>query len=154
MLRDATPMCGSMVVVIEASVAEARRTVDVPVQFFQSVIAVELAITGALLFQVRFFDRPGSDGAPLPDPRLRLLMVLVLTGTVFGALEATRDGGGETAAALLTAGVALSLVPILLRVLPPIRSGTRSREHDPQLWVTVLGLALYAGLVALLVLAT
>jgi hypothetical protein len=29
----------------------------VPVQFFQSVIAVELAIVGALLWQIRFFDK-------------------------------------------------------------------------------------------------
>jgi hypothetical protein len=29
---------------------------DVPVQYFQSIIAVLLAIAGALLFQVRFLD--------------------------------------------------------------------------------------------------
>jgi hypothetical protein len=34
---------------------------DVPVQYFQSIIAVELAIAGALLFQVRFFDKDRAD---------------------------------------------------------------------------------------------
>ena len=28
----------------------------VPVQYYQSIIAIQLAVTGALLFQVRFFD--------------------------------------------------------------------------------------------------
>jgi hypothetical protein len=32
--------------------------VDVPVQYFQSVIAIELAVTGALLWQIRFFGVP------------------------------------------------------------------------------------------------
>ena len=36
-----------------AEVPEAR---DAPVQYFQSIIAVLLAVSGALLFQVRFFD--------------------------------------------------------------------------------------------------
>jgi len=30
--------------------------VDLPVQYFQSVIAIELAVTGALLWQIRFFE--------------------------------------------------------------------------------------------------
>jgi len=30
-------------------------TVEVPVQYFQSVIALETAVTGVLLFQIRFF---------------------------------------------------------------------------------------------------
>jgi len=30
--------------------------VDVPVQYFQSVIGIELAVTGALLWQIRFFE--------------------------------------------------------------------------------------------------
>src|SRR5262249_47342348 len=55
--------------------------VDVPVQFFQSVIAIELAVTGALLWQIRYFeskDAQRRDADPLPDPRLRLGLALVL----------------------------------------------------------------------------
>jgi hypothetical protein len=47
---------------------------EVPVQFFRSIIGIELAIAGALLFQVRYFEPRGTDGdaAGLPDPRWRL----------------------------------------------------------------------------------
>ena len=30
--------------------------VDIPVQYFQSVIAIEVGVAGVLLFQIRFFD--------------------------------------------------------------------------------------------------
>src|SRR4029453_19041692 len=49
--------------------------VDVPVQFFQSVIAIELAVAGALLWQMRFFaprDATRRESEGLPDSRLRL----------------------------------------------------------------------------------
>jgi hypothetical protein len=36
--------------------------VDVPVQFFQSTIAIELAVAGALLWEIRYFDREGAAG--------------------------------------------------------------------------------------------
>jgi hypothetical protein len=65
--------------------------VDVPVQYFQSVIAIELAVAGALLWQIRFFESKGTaqpEGEPLPDPRLRLGLALVLGATVFGSLWA------------------------------------------------------------------
>ena len=41
-------------------------TVDVPVQYFQSVIALETAITGVLLFQIRFFAT-GKDAPEASD---------------------------------------------------------------------------------------
>ena len=47
---------------------------DVPVQSFHSVIAIELAVAGALLWQIRFLDtkeRERPEDEPLPDPRLR-----------------------------------------------------------------------------------
>jgi hypothetical protein len=63
-------------------------TVDVPVQYFQSVIALETAVAGVLLFQIRFFttnkDAPEDSDV---DPRLRVLLLLVLTATIFGSLE-------------------------------------------------------------------
>ena len=124
--------------------------VDVPVQYYQSVIAVETAVAGVLLFQIKFFDTRNGVRAG-PDPRIRVLMLIVLTATVFGSLEAIREGGGRWAAVLVTVGLAVSLLPILLRVLPPLRRDVLTRQRDPNYWVTVLGLTLYAAIVALVV---
>ena len=127
-------------------------TVDVPVQYFQSVIALETAITGVLLFQIRFFAT--SKDAPQEsevDPRLRVLLLLVLTATVFGSLEAIREHRGRWSAVLVTVGLAVSVLPILLRVLPPLHRDARTQQRDPHYWVTVLGLLLYAVIVLLVV---
>jgi len=54
--------------------------VAVPVQYFQSVIALELAVTGALLWQMRYFEArdPNRPDEPhLPDARLRLGLAAV-----------------------------------------------------------------------------
>jgi hypothetical protein len=92
----------------------------VPVQFFQSVIAIELAIVADLLWQIRFFDREDTQAeTSRRDPRLQLLLLVVLTAILFGSLEALREGGGQLAAVLHTVGLAVSLLPILLRVLRP-----------------------------------
>jgi len=125
--------------------------VDVPVQYFQSVIAIELALTGALLWQIRFFessDTPRRDGADLPDPRLRLGLALVLGATVFGSLWAMAHEGPVWAAAAVTVGLALSLLPILLRVLPPLAKDAATNERDPDYAVTVVGLLVYVVVVA------
>ena len=125
----------------------------VPVQFFQSVIAIELAIVGALLWQIRFFDKEDTQAeTSRRDPRLQLLLLVVLTAILFGSLEALREGGGQLAAVLLTVGLAVSLLPILLRVLRPVRRYATMQPRDPQLWVTVLGLILFAAVVVLLIL--
>ena len=58
-----------------------NRPVDVPVQYFQSVIATDVAVIGALLWQIRYLeprDPSRRDGERLPDPRLRLGLALVL----------------------------------------------------------------------------
>jgi hypothetical protein len=92
---------------------------DVPVQ----VIAIELAVTGALLWEIRFFeseDRARRDNEHLPDPRLRLGLALVLGLTLFGSLWAIADEGPKWAALAVTVGLAISLFPILLRVLRAI----------------------------------
>ncbi len=125
---------------------------SVPVQYYQSVIAIETAVTGVLLFQTRFFDT-GKDKSEksLPDPRVRLLMLIILTATVFGALEAIREGGGRWAATLVTIGLAVSILPILLGVLPSLRRDVETRQRDPHYWITVLGVILYAAVVALIV---
>jgi hypothetical protein len=124
--------------------------VGVPVQYYQSVIAIEIAVAGVLLFQIKFFDT-GNDVRGGPDPRIRLLMLVVLTATVFGSLEAIREGGGRWAAVLVTVGLAVSLLPILLRVLPPLRRDVHTRQRDPNYWVALLGLIVYAAIVALVV---
>ena len=125
----------------------------VPVQFFQSVIAVELAIVGALLWQIRFFEKEDNQAeTSRRDPRLQLLLLVVLTAILFGSLEALREGGGQLAAVLLTVGLAVSLLPILLRVLRPVRRDATTQPRNPQLWVTLVGLILFAAVVVLLIL--
>jgi hypothetical protein len=123
---------------------------DVPVQFFQSVIAVEVAVAGALLWQIRFFDRGSSvqEDEERPHPLLRLLLALVLGATVFGSLWAIANEGQSRAATGVTIGLALSLVPILLRVLPPLAKDAATEQRDPNSRVTVVGLVLYAVTVA------
>jgi len=128
--------------------------VDVPVQFFQSVIAIELAVAGALLWQIRFFE--SGDGARrnsehLPDSRLRLGLALVLGLTLFGSLWAIADEGPKWAALAVTVGLAISLIPILLRVLPPLAKDASTDKRDPDYVVTVMGLIRYvAGVLVLL----
>jgi hypothetical protein len=78
-------------------------------------------------------------------------MLIVLTATIFGSLEAIRESGGRWAAVLVTVGLAISLLPILLRVLPTLRRDAQTRQRSPHFWVTVLGLTLYAAIIALVV---
>ena len=130
---------------------------DVPVQFFQSTIAIELAVAGALLWEIRYFER-GSTTArnreQLPDARLQLFFALVLGATVFGSLWAIADEGSALAATLVTTGVAISLLPVLTRVLPPLARDARTNERNPDYPVTVVGLSVYAvvvgGVIALI----
>ena len=123
---------------------------DVPVQFFQSAIAIELAVAGTLLWEIRFFER-GREALrgreELPHPRIQLLFILVLGATLFGSLWAIADGGGTTAATLVTTGVAISLVPILINVLPPLARDARTSERDPDYVVTLVGLFVYVVVV-------
>jgi hypothetical protein len=123
----------------------------VPVQYFQSIIALQLAVAGALLFQVRFFDPSNSKSGPQVDPRLRLVLVVVITATLFVSLEAMREGWGSAAAALVAGGLALSLLPILLGVLPTLTRDIETQKRDPHFWVTVLALILYWAIVAIVV---
>jgi hypothetical protein len=105
--------------------------VDVPVQFFQPTIAIELAVAGALLWEIRYFERESEverDRHRLPDARLQLFFALVLGATMFGSLWAIADEGTTLAATLVTIGVANSLLPIFVRVLPPF-SQRRTRER-------------------------
>jgi heme/copper-type cytochrome/quinol oxidase subunit 4 len=124
----------------------------VPVQFFQSIIAFELAVAGALLWQMRFFESSAaqreSDHLPLPDARIRLGFALVLGTTLYVSLWAIADEGPKWAALVATIGLAISLVPILLRVLPPLAKDAKTNKRDPDYAVTVAGLLLYVVVVA------
>ena len=123
---------------------------DIPVQFFQSTIAIELAVAGALLWQIRYFERDGAAGrdrAQLPHPRLQLFFALVLGATLFGSLWAIADEGKAFAATLVTTGVAVSLLPILIRGLPTLARDARTSERDPDYIVTVVGLVAYVVVV-------
>jgi hypothetical protein len=131
--------------------------VDVPVQFFQSTIAIELAVAGALLWEIRYFERDSAlarDRQRRPDPRLQLLFGFVLGATLFGSLWAIADEGDAIAATLVTTGVAISVVPILIRVLPPLARDARTSERDPDYAVTLVGLVVYVvvvgGVIALI----
>jgi hypothetical protein len=123
---------------------------DVPVQYFQSVIAIELAVSGALLWQMRFFESSTTrrEAGSLPDARLRVALALVLGATLFGSLWAMADEGPKWAAVFVTIGLAVSLVPIMLRVLPPLAKDATTDERDPDYAVTVLGLFFYVVVVA------
>ncbi len=119
---------------------------EVPFQFYQSIIAVELAVAGALLFQIRYFAPRASaeqDRRELPDPRLRLFMAGVLVATVFGSLDAILHREGSTAAIAVTFGLALSLLPILIRILPPLVEEASADHHQAYSTVTVIGLLFY-----------
>ena len=124
---------------------------DVPVQYFQSVIAIELAVAGALLWQMRYFES-GEEArrarGRLPDSRLRLGLALVLGATLFGSLWAMADEGPKWAAILVTIGLAVSIIPILIRVLPPLAKDANTNERDPDYAVTVVGLIVYVLVVA------
>ncbi len=94
---------------------------DVPVQFFQSIIGIELAVAGALLWEMRFFESPGATRDPsehLPDSRLRVGLALIM-GDAVRLLMGHRRRGPEGAALAVTVGLAVSILPILLRLLPP-----------------------------------
>ena len=122
-----------------------------PVQYFQSVIAIELAVAGALLWQIRYFesrDRTERESKQLPDARLRLGLALVLGTTLFGSLWAMADEGPKWAAVAVTIGLAISLIPILLRILPPLAKDAKTSERDASYAVTVFGLIGYVAVVA------
>ena len=84
---------------------------DVPVQYFQSVIAIELAVSGPLLWQMRFFESSITrrEAGSLPDAQLRVAlearsMSLEESRLALNALEMRCAGDRE-------------VVPILQRLL-------------------------------------
>ena len=126
---------------------------DVPVQFYQSIIGIEVAIAGALLFQVRYFElrRADVEDDYLPDPRWRLVIAVVLAATVFGALDGIANDGGQQMAIFVTVGVATSATPILIRVLPPLVAAAHPGSRRAYSIITIIGLALYVLAVTVLI---
>ena len=59
-----------------------------------------------------------------------------------------RRRGAKWAALAVTVGLAISLVPIGLRVLPPLAKDATTNERDPGYAITVIGLILYVAVVA------
>jgi hypothetical protein len=106
---------------------------------------MELAIAGALLFQIRFFvPRGESEREDLPDPQIRLVMAVIIGATLFGSLAAMLHDAPKPAAIAVTVGLVVSLLPILLRALPPLRRD----ERDPNVAITIIGLILYLAITA------
>jgi len=76
----------------------------------------------------------------------------VIAATLVVSLEAMREGWGSAAAALVAGGLAVSVLPILLRVLPPLTRDIETQNRDPHLWITVLAVILYFAIVTIVVL--
>jgi ribose/xylose/arabinose/galactoside ABC-type transport system permease subunit len=130
---------------------------DVPVQYFQSIVAIELAVAGALLFQIRFFElRPRADEADqdAPHPWIRVLIAVIIGATIFGALHAMIHPGGRLEAIAVTMGLGVSVLPILIRALPPLTAGKQASgaRRTSDVLATVVGLVLYGIAVAALIL--
>jgi hypothetical protein len=71
-----------------------------------------------------------------------------LSATLFGSMWAMADEGPKWAALAVTLGLAISVIPILLRVLPPLAKDAATNERDPGYAVTVLALVGYTAVVA------
>jgi hypothetical protein len=87
--------------------------------------------------------RADEEADQLPDYRLRLLFAVVLGSTLFGSLAAMLHGGDRRAATAVALGLAVSLLPILLRVLPPLGGSGSTSEQSADFAVTITGLVLY-----------
>jgi hypothetical protein len=72
----------------------------------------------------------------------------VLGATLFGSLWAMADEGPKWAAVAVTIGLAISIVPILMGVLPPLTKDARTNARDPDYAVTVVGLVFYVAVIA------
>jgi hypothetical protein len=117
--------------------------------------AIELAVAGALLWEIRYFERDSAGELDqLPDARLQLLFALVLGATLFGSLWAIAEEGEALAASLVTVRVAVSLLPVLIpraatadqrRTYERTRCRLRRRRRRVFLYVLVVG-----GVIALI----
>jgi len=63
---------------------------DVTLQYLQSLIAIQLGVTGALHFQIRLTPQRGTrrESEHVPDIYLRLAFAVVIGATIFKSLAA------------------------------------------------------------------
>jgi hypothetical protein len=74
------------------------------------------------------------------------------TSHVRGSGAAGRNAAASRpAATLVTTGVAVSLLPIVIRVLPPLARDAHTTERDPDYAVTVVGLFVYVVVVGAII---
>ena len=77
-----------------------------------------------------------------------------LASPVSGSVWAIADEGKAIAATLVTTGVAISILPVLIRLLLPLAREARRGERDPDYAITVVGLFVYVlvvgGVIALI----
>jgi hypothetical protein len=59
------------------------------------------------------------------------------------------DEGPKWAALAVTVGLAVSLLPILLRILPSLARDAHKHERDPNFGITIVALLAYVAIVAL-----
>ena len=59
------------------------------------------------------------------------------------------DEGPKWAAIAVTLGLAISVIPILVRVLPPLTTDAETNKRDPDFWITVAALLGYVAIAAL-----
>jgi hypothetical protein len=103
------------------------------------------ALSGPFLLTSR---KDPAGGRTTPSATLRLAVAVILGATLFGSLLAMLDGGDRTVSAALLVGVAVSILPILLRVLPPLRRDLQTGERPRYVVVTIVGVVVYVVLVA------
>jgi uncharacterized membrane protein len=65
---------------------------------------------------------------------------------VFKSGDSFASGGwfARAASRSTAAGLAISVLPILLRLLPALQRDAQTQQRNPHYWITLLGLVLYA----------
>ena len=117
------------------------------------MIAIRLAATGGVLFQVRYFsprEGTGREDVRVTSATLRPAIAIVLGAPVFGSLLAIPHGGDGTAAAALLVGVSVSILPFRSCCGSCRRSGATCGPTNKGRYVlvTVVGVIVYVVLVA------
>ena len=75
-------------------------------------------------------------------------MAVIIGATLFGSLTAMLHDAPKPAAIAVTVGLVVSLLPILLRALPPLKRKADSGERDRNVAITIIGLILYLAITA------
>jgi hypothetical protein len=92
--------------------------------------------------------KPAEQARASRTPGVGLDSLWSSRATLFGSLWAMADEGPKWAAVTVTIGLAISLIPILIRLLPPLAKDAKTNKRDPDYVITVVGLLLYVVVVA------